>query len=46
MSVDGWKTVNMDAEAAKAIDGQLETVWKTDNLVPLVVDMGKKVERN
>ena len=40
--VDGWKTVGMDAAAA--IDGKQETVWKTETLTPLVVDMGKEVE--
>ena len=40
--VDGWKTVGMDATAA--IDGKQETVWKTETLTPLVVDMGKEVE--
>ena len=32
----------MDATAA--IDGRQETVWKTDTLTSLVVDMGKDVE--
>ena len=40
--VDDWKTVGMDATAA--IDGKQETVWKTDTLTSLVVDMGKDVE--
>lgn len=42
--VEGWKTVGMDAEAAKAIDGKQETVWKANTLTPLVVDMGKEVD--
>ena len=40
--VDDWKTVGMDATAA--IDGKQETVWKTDTLTSLVVDMGKDVK--
>jgi len=40
--VDNWKTVGMDA--AVAIDSKRETVWKTDTLTPLVVDMGKEME--
>jgi len=42
VSVEGWKTVGMDATAA--IDGKQETVWKANALTPLVVDMGKEVE--
>lgn len=42
VSVEGWKTVGMDAAAA--IDGKQETVWKANALTPLVVDMGKEVE--
>lgn len=42
--VEAWKTVGMDADAAKAIDGKQETVWKANALSPLVVDMGKEVE--
>lgn len=42
--VDGWTTVGMEAEAAKAVDGKRETVWKTNALIPLVVDMGKEVD--
>lgn len=42
--VEAWKTVGMDADAAKAIDGKQETVWKANALTPLVVDMGKEVE--
>lgn len=44
MPVTGWKTVGMDAEADKAIDGKPETVWESDQLLPLTVDMGKEVE--
>ena len=40
VSVEGWKTVGMDA--ATAIDGNRETVWKAEGLTPLVVDMGKE----
>ena len=40
VSVEGWKTVGMDA--ATAIDGNRETAWKADGLTPLVVDMGKE----
>ena len=40
VSVEGWKTVGMDA--ATAIDGNRETAWKADGLIPLVVDMGKE----
>lgn len=42
VSVEDWKTIGTDASAA--IDGKRETVWKTDNLIPLVVDMGKELE--
>ncbi|WP_455672121.1 alpha-L-fucosidase [Phocaeicola sp.] len=42
--VEAWKTVGMDADAAKAIDGKQETAWKANALTPLVVDMGKEVE--
>ena len=31
-------------DAAAAIDGKQETVWKTETLTPLVVDMGKEGE--
>lgn len=37
---EGWKTIGM--EAASAIDGNRETAWKADGLIPLVVDMGKE----
>ena len=40
VSVEGWKTVGMDA--ATAIDGNRETAWKAEGLTPLVVDMGKE----
>lgn len=42
VSVEDWKTIGANASAA--IDGKQETVWKTDNLTPLVVDMGKELE--
>lgn len=42
VSVEDWKTIGTDASAA--IDGKRETVWKTDKLIPLVVDMGKELE--
>lgn len=35
-----WKTVGMNASAA--IDGNRSTAWKSEGLVPLVVDMGKE----
>ena len=35
-----WKTVGQ--EASEAIDGKRETIWKTNGLTPLVVDMGKE----
>lgn len=40
VKTDTWKTVGTDASAA--IDGQRETAWKAEGLVPLVVDMGKE----
>ena len=40
VSVEGWKTVGMDAQAA--IDGDRGTAWKAEGLTPLVVDMGKE----
>ena len=40
VKVEGWKTVGMDATAA--IDGNRETAWKSEGLIPLVVDMGKE----
>lgn len=42
ISVEGWKTVGMSAEAA--VDGDVKTVWKAGALTPLVVDMGKEAE--
>ena len=40
VSVEGWKTIGMDAQAA--IDGDRDTAWKAEGLTPLVVDMGKE----
>lgn len=40
VKTDGWKTVGVDAFAA--IDGNRNTAWKAEGLVPLVVDMGKE----
>ena len=40
VSVEGWKTVGMDA--ADAIDGNRETAWKAEELTSLVVDMSKE----
>lgn len=42
--VKEWKTIGMEADAAQAIDGKTETVWRANKLLPLVVDMGKEVE--
>lgn len=42
--VKDWKIADMHTEAVLAIDGRPETVWKTDSLVPLTVDMGKIME--
>lgn len=36
-----WKIIGQ--EAAETIDGKGETVWKTNELTPLIVDMGKEV---
>lgn len=40
VKTDEWKTVG--AEATSAIDGNPETAWKANGLIPLVVDMGKE----
>ncbi len=40
--VTNWTTGSM--EASTAIDGNRETTWRTDALVPLVVDMGEEIE--
>lgn len=42
ISSEGWTTLTPDASAA--IDGDAETIWKADGLVPLVVDMGKEAD--
>lgn len=36
--------VGGNEESAKAIDGDRNTVWRTDGLVPLVVDLGQEAE--
>ena len=36
--------VGGNEESAKAIDGDRNTVWRTDGLVPLVVDLGQETE--
>lgn len=40
VKTDEWKTVG--TEATSAIDGNRETAWKANGLIPLVVDMGKE----
>lgn len=40
VKLDDWKTIGMEAKAA--IDGNRETAWKSEGLIPLVVDMGKE----
>ena len=40
VKLDDWKTIGMEAKAA--IDGKRETAWKSEGLIPLVVDMGKE----
>lgn len=42
--VDGWQVVGGNADSRKAIDGDRKTVWRASALMPLVVDMGNKVE--
>lgn len=42
--VDGWQVVGGNADSRKAIDGDRKTVWRASALMPLVVDMGDKVE--
>lgn len=39
-----WRVLTPDKEAAKAIDGNRATWWKSGGLTPLVVDMGKTVD--
>lgn len=38
ISSDGWQTLNMDAH--EAIDGDIETVWRSEGLTPLTIDLG------
>jgi len=40
VKTDEWKAV--DADAAAAFDGNQETAWTAEGLIPLVVDMGKE----
>lgn len=40
----GWKTMGMNAEAGKAIDGDQKTYWKSHGLESFTVDMGKVAE--
>lgn len=42
--VDGWQVIGGNADSRKAIDGDRKTVWRASALMPLVVDMGNKVE--
>lgn len=42
--VDGWQVVGGNVDSRKAIDGDRKTVWRASALMPLVVDMGNKVE--
>ncbi|MEG2513896.1 MAG: alpha-L-fucosidase [Bacteroidaceae bacterium] len=41
--VAAWKVTspNLNPEAGKAIDGNLKTYWKSEAMLPLVVDLGK-----
>lgn len=44
VSQKGWKTI--PAKAAAAVDGDPKTSWKSDDLSPLVVDMGEEIKLN
>lgn len=43
---DEWRVIGSDADSRLAVDGNRKTVWSSSALVPLVVDMGRKVEVN
>ena len=38
LSNEGWQTIEDDAYAA--IDGDIETVWRSEGLTPLTIDLG------
>ena len=44
--VDKWRVIGGEKDAALAIDGDRKTVWRTESLNSLVVDMGYKVPVN
>ena len=41
---DDWIVMDGDANARLSIDGNRTTVWRTNTLQPLVVDMGREAE--
>ncbi|WP_288854059.1 alpha-L-fucosidase [uncultured Bacteroides sp.] len=42
--ISQYHIVGDDKEAGKAIDGNLQSVWRTEGLIPLVVDLGSETE--
>lgn len=42
--VESWRLVDADESARAAIDNDVQTVWRTDGLKPLTVDLGETVE--
>lgn len=42
--VESWHLVDADEAARAAIDNDVQTVWRTEGLKPLTVDLGKDVE--
>lgn len=42
--VESWRLVDADESARAAIDNDVQTVWRTEGLKPLTVDLGETVE--